>query len=123
VHQLPAPRPIAGVALTYLCVLVACVFFRAPSLSSAGSILAGMAGQHGFGLAPFDLRAAGSICWLAALYAIVWGAPTTRHIMQSEATSRLAWRPSGRWAVVMGCGATIGLLAAGGTGEFLYFRF
>jgi D-alanyl-lipoteichoic acid acyltransferase DltB (MBOAT superfamily) len=123
VHQLPAPRPIAGVALTYLCVLVACVFFRAPSLSSAGSILAGMAGQHGFDLAPIDLRAVGSIGWLASLYAIVWGAPTTRHIMQGKATSRLAWRPSGRWAVAMGCGATIGLLAAGGTGEFLYFRF
>jgi hypothetical protein len=25
--------------------------------------------------------------------------------------------------VVMGCAATLGLLAAGGTGEFLYFRF
>ena len=32
-------------------------------------------------------------------------------------------QPSPQWAVVMGCAATLGLLAAGGTGEFLYFRF
>jgi alginate O-acetyltransferase complex protein AlgI len=36
---------------------------------------------------------------------------------------RLGWRPSPRWAIAMGCAATLGLLAAGGTGEFLYFRF
>jgi hypothetical protein len=28
-----------------------------------------------------------------------------------------------QWALVMGCAATLGLLAAGGTSEFLYFRF
>jgi hypothetical protein len=43
--------------------------------------------------------------------------------MQNEPASRLAWRPSPQWAVVMGCAATLGVLAAGGTSEFLYFRF
>jgi hypothetical protein len=33
----------------------------------------------------------------------------------------LSWSP-GR-AIAMGCAATIGMLSAGGTGEFLYFRF
>jgi len=86
-------------------------------------VLAGMAGLHGFKVASPGIHAAGSICWLAGLYAIVWAAPATRQVMQGEATARLAWRPSPQWAVVMGCAATVGLLAAGGTGEFLYFRF
>jgi hypothetical protein len=43
--------------------------------------------------------------------------------MLGEAGGRFVWRASPQWAVVMGCAATLGLLAAGGTGEFLYFRF
>jgi D-alanyl-lipoteichoic acid acyltransferase DltB (MBOAT superfamily) len=122
-HRMPAVPRLFGMGLTYLCVLFASVVFRATSLSGAGSVLAGMAGGHGVAFAPIDIHVAGDICWLAVLYAIVWGAPSTRQIMQGGAPGRLAWRPSPRWAVAMGCAATTGLLAAGGTGEFLYFRF
>jgi D-alanyl-lipoteichoic acid acyltransferase DltB (MBOAT superfamily) len=122
-HRMPALPHLFGIGLTYLCVLLASVFFRATSLSSAGSVLAAMAGWHGMAFAAADIHVAGDICWLAALYAIVWAAPSTRQIMQGEASGRLAWKPSPRWAVAMGCAATTGVLAAGGTGEFLYFRF
>jgi len=122
-HRLPALPRTASVALTYLCVLLASVFFRATTLSGAGSVLAGMAGLHGFEVTSPGIHTAGRICWLAGLYAIVWAAPTTRQVMQGEATAWLSWRPTPHWAVVMGCAATVGLLAAGGTGEFLYFRF
>jgi len=121
-HRMPAVPRLPGIGLTYVCVLVASVFFRAASLSDAGSVLAGMAGGHGVTFAP-DIRMAGDICRLALLYAIVWAAPSTRRIMQGDPPGRLTWRPSPRWAVAMGCAATAGLLAAGGTGEFLYFRF
>lgn len=40
---------VVQVGLTYLCVLVASVFFRAPSVGSAMSLLAGMVGLHGSG--------------------------------------------------------------------------
>jgi D-alanyl-lipoteichoic acid acyltransferase DltB (MBOAT superfamily) len=116
----PAPPRIAGVALTYVCVLVAGVVFRAETLSDAGSMLAGMAGWHGFGVPAPDLRGLADACWLAGLYAIVWLAPSTRQVLEGE---RSVWKPSPRWAVAMGCAATIGVLAAGGTGEFLYVRF
>lgn len=122
-HRMPAVPRRFGVGFTYLCVLLASVFFRADSLSGAGSVLAGMAGWHGVAFAPADVHVLGDVCWLAMLYAIVWVAPSTRQIMQGGAPGRLAWRPSPRWAVAMGCAATTGLLAAGGTGEFLYFRF
>jgi hypothetical protein len=115
------PLPwIAGVALTYLCVLVASVVFRAETLSGAGSVLAGMAGWHGVGVPTAGVRGVVEMCWLAGLYAIVWLAPSTRWILEG---AHPIWRPSPRWAVAMGCATTVGLLAAGGTGEFLYVRF
>jgi hypothetical protein len=86
-------------------------------------MLAGMAGLHGCGDLQPDIHVPAQILWLVILYAIVWLAPTTRQWMQNEPASRLAWRPSPRWAVAMGCAATLGVLAAGGTSEFLYFRF
>nr|WP_294577836.1 MBOAT family O-acyltransferase [uncultured Rhodopila sp.] len=122
-NRMPAVPRLFGIALTYMCVLMASVFFRAESLSGAGSVLSGMAGFHGVAFAPPDMHLAGDACRLAVLYAIVWAAPSTRQIMQGEAPGRLSWAPSPRWAVAMGCAATTGLLAAGGTGEFLYFRF
>jgi D-alanyl-lipoteichoic acid acyltransferase DltB (MBOAT superfamily) len=118
------PLPIAAsVALTYLCVLAASVLFRATTVAQAGSIWAGMAGLHGIGAFEPDIHGGADVLWLLALYAIVWLAPSTRQWMQGQPGIRFRWRQSPRWAVVMGCGATLGLLAAGGTGEFLYFRF
>jgi len=36
---------------------------------------------------------------------------------------RLTWRPDTRWAVVCGITVALGVLALGGTTEFLYFQF
>ena len=122
-HRGPVLPLWASVALTYLCVLVGSVVFRAESLERAGSMLVGMAGLHGMGLVQADLHVASDALWLLALYAIVWFVPSTRQWMCGGPTIRFAWRPSSQWAVVMGCAAMLGLLAAGGSGEFLYFRF
>ncbi|HEX4369413.1 MAG TPA: MBOAT family O-acyltransferase [Rhodopila sp.] len=119
----PTLPPVASVALTYLCVLFASVLFRATTVGKAASMLAGMIGLHGAGDFQPDIHVPAQILWLVCLYAIVWLAPTTRQWMLNEPTSRFAWRPSPQWAVAMGCAATLGVLAAGGTSEFLYFRF
>ncbi len=110
---LPVP---VNAALTYACVLLASVFFRAASVADGLGILGGMAGLHGAG--PSSLHDAVGLTWLAGLYAIVWFAPTTRQVMLGG-----AWRLSPAWGMAMGGAATLGLLAAGGTGEFLYVRF
>lgn len=123
INRGPVLPPVASVALTYVCILIGSVLFRASTVQGAGSMLAGMAGRHGLGVIQPDIKAIADVMWLVALYAIVWFAPTTRQWIQGQTTPRFAWRPSPRWAVVMGCAATLGLLAAGGTGEFLYFRF
>jgi alginate O-acetyltransferase complex protein AlgI len=119
----PALPVVASVAVTYLCVLVGSVMFRATTVGGARSMLGGMAGMHGTGFVEPDIRLATDILWLMGLYAIVWFAPSTREWMLGGSSVRLAWRQLPQWAVVMGCAATLGLLAAGGTDEFLYFKF
>jgi D-alanyl-lipoteichoic acid acyltransferase DltB (MBOAT superfamily) len=121
VNRGPVLPTVASAALTYLCVLAGSVLFRATTVERAGSMLAGMAGLHG-ALQP-DTHVASVVPWLLALYGIVWFAPSTRQWICGEPLVRLAWRQTPSWAIVMGCAATLGLLAAGGTGEFLYFRF
>ncbi len=139
----PGPRSDARaarasrVALTYLCVLIGAVLFRAPDMAAAGDLLAGMVGLHGAAVTAPDAKTAFwvaiAVLWLAALYALVWGAPNTQQIMRAHAPAlgrivagplpRLVWQPTLRWALAFGCAAALGLLSIGGTGEFLYFQF
>jgi alginate O-acetyltransferase complex protein AlgI len=135
----PGPRSaawhaVAGrVALTYGCVLVGSIVFRATSLADVGAMLSGMLGLHGRGMAAPDFHTVVDVLWLVGLYAIVWGAPNTQQIMRAYAPalgraatgswSRLVWQPTLPWALAFGAAATLGLLSIGGTGEFLYYRF
>jgi alginate O-acetyltransferase complex protein AlgI len=112
-----------NVLLTYLCVLVASIFFRAPSVGGALSLIGGMVGLHGWGLAlivPHALLAghssgsgallqsnglirAGSwneaasatleIAWLAALFLIVWMMPNTEQVFADYAPALQPLRP------------------------------
>jgi alginate O-acetyltransferase complex protein AlgI len=135
----PGPRSgarwavVGRVALTYACVLVGSVVFRATSLTGAGAMLGGMLGLRGLALGAPDARAMVDALWLVALYAVVWGAPNTQQIMRAHAPALgravagpwpwLVWQPTLPWAVAFGAAATLGLLSIGGTGEFLYYRF
>lgn len=154
-------RHAGKVALTYLAVLVAAVFFRAPSCGAALDLLAGMAGLHGNGpgmdlpLLPDGaarslLTALGIVAapggasvpsgatvlragWIVMLYAVIWLGPNTQQIMRhySPALERvqpwfLDWpavRLNPAWAVTLGIGLMLGILATSGTAEFLYFQF
>jgi D-alanyl-lipoteichoic acid acyltransferase DltB (MBOAT superfamily) len=136
-------RHVAGVVLTYLAVLIASVFFRAGSVGDALAMLAGMAGLHPHPAAGEARAMAGAWAgwvhqaapwiWLGALYAIVWFAPNTQEIFAAARPAldrvapahpaRLRWRPSGGWAVAMGLAGVLAVLAMGGGGEFLYFKF
>ncbi len=116
---------------TYLSVLVASVFFRAPSVPAAINVLAGMFGLNGFRDAPaFGLLHG---VFLVTLYGIVWLLPNTQQIMrrydpvleevEAPYPIPLAWGPNLRSALAVGVAAGVGILALGGTTEFLYFQF
>ena len=119
----PVLPPLLSISLTYACVLIASVIFGSNTLAGAAAMLSGMAGLHG--MEPFrpDIHTAAEVAWLLALYGIVWFAPPTRPFMLADPSARFGWRPTAPFALAMGCAATIGLLGAGGTAEFLYFRF
>jgi alginate O-acetyltransferase complex protein AlgI len=90
--------------LTFLLVVVAWVFFRAPDLATAGRVLAGMAGQHGAQLPEAILQGAGPLgaiatglgirtggsgahfvetwSWVVPLLLIAWFAPNAQQLLR-----------------------------------------
>lgn len=107
----------ASVLLTFLCVVVAMVFFRAADLTTALNMLAGMAGLHGivvpvtiaelpviaplvalFGLSAGSSRQINLETWamIAALLVIVWSMPNTQQWLRHFRTA-LGWRPRPHW--------------------------
>jgi D-alanyl-lipoteichoic acid acyltransferase DltB (MBOAT superfamily) len=125
-------RRVCNVALTYVAVLVALVFFRAPSLGGALTILGGMAGLHGDAIArPVS---APTLLWTLLLYGVIWGLPNVQQLMASwePAIGRpraplslpaLGWRPDWRWAVALGAMLALGVVGMDGSSDFLYFQF
>jgi D-alanyl-lipoteichoic acid acyltransferase DltB (MBOAT superfamily) len=130
---------LAAWALTFLCVVVAWVFFRAPDLATACDVLAGMAGLHSPALASAPGIGRREAVMLGLLLGVVLLMPTIREIMRGEAlvleappgparvdvfpALRLRWRPGVAWAA-----ACFGLFAASllemtQVSQFLYFRF
>ncbi|MGY4801568.1 MBOAT family O-acyltransferase [Teichococcus aerofrigidensis] len=115
-----------AVLLTFLCVNVAMVFFRAPSLTGALTMLAGMAGLNGVVVPPvmaglpvvsglvgflgltvdavpfFNLTDAALI---GLLLAFVWTLPNTQQWMRHYRTA-LGWRPRQSWLEPFLPGAT-----------------
>lgn len=131
----PAGR-LAGMTLTFFCVVVGWVLFRADSLDSACRVLSGMAGLNGMtppermaSLMPLPLESV--TFWIAGLWALAWLAPNTQQIMaafkpvlEDVAPSQLLrWRPNIYWFGAVALGLGYALAQMGGVSEFLYFQF
>ena len=119
--------------LTFLMVVVAWVFFRAPTLTDAMTILSGMAGLSG---AHWPDGHGVVALQLALLLAIVWWAPNTQTIMAGyrpvlgdgadaarAAPAWLRWQPTPRFGVAVGVLTLFGVLGINRYSEFLYFQF
>lgn len=120
----------AGIGLTFVAVVVAWVFFRAPNLSAAGAILGGMAGWHGLDWNPLllaaltdpsahvaallqqpeALPALRQLDLLLGLLLIVWGLPNTQQWMRHHQPaldlpealpSSWSWQPNWVWLAVL----------------------
>ena len=132
---------IACVLGTFVCVLIAQVFFRAGSCSQALSVLAGMSGMHGLGLRtglPGESHAvvARQLMKIVAGFAIVWFFPNTQQLLSNfkpslernawsppAAATPLPWRPSAFWALTLSALLFVALVGMQEPTTFLYFQF
>jgi D-alanyl-lipoteichoic acid acyltransferase DltB (MBOAT superfamily) len=116
----------AGFVLTFLCVVVAWVFFRADSLSSALYVLSRMADPTLLVFGRAEILNVG----LIAIYAgIAWFAPNTQAVMGYDHENRTVGQGLGAWlhrpAFVYTTAAmlALGILGIQQHSEFIYFRF
>lgn len=142
---------VPAVALTFLCIMVAWVFFRAQDVPTALRILRGLIGLNGAqGLSPplaysdFELfinwfRFPLSQVWLITVILYVVGltivllCPNSQQIVERSRfaitapwVTRLGWlqwRPTVSWAVLCGAMSVTALLTFTKVSEFLYFQF
>ena len=126
----------AAVLLTFLCVVVAMVFFRAESVQAALAILAGMVGLSELST-KFDKS---DYLTLALLLAFVWLMPNVQQWMAHFRTALdakpqeswlLRWLPFASWSPTPAIGVALGVLGffalavafSVAPTEFLYFQF
>lgn len=129
-HRVPA------VALTFGCVVVAMVFFRADDLGAALAMLRGMAGFSESSLRP----AREHLMLIGLLLLFCWTAPNLHQWMARFRTTLdtpaqgggpLLWRPAFAWRPAPAIGAVVGVFAffalalafSAAPTEFLYFQF
>jgi len=144
---------VAGVAVTFVAVVVAWVLFRAASFGAAQSMLAGMFGLNGIALPEtlgrllgarseamraFGITFAGTLheiqwsvspafCFplLCAGLFIVWALPNTQQWigMVRDRVSGMTWRPSALQGIMVGSLFGLSVVCLSKFSEFLYFRF
>ncbi len=150
--SLGRPGHALSVLLTFACVCVAWVFFRAHDLEAALTVVSAMAGSHGWALpaewrepltqawpslaALFDFRGTAAFgglrqcAWVGALLALAWFAPNSQQLMarwRAWPATRHAAASGQAWVSVGAVSAVILLLAilnnSLGVSEFIYFNF
>ena len=123
------PGRVVSVAITFLAVVVAWVFFRAESFEAALHLLRAMSGLDGAdGWADQEPKVLVTLLCGALL---VWGFPNAQQILVDHppalgdirSRSRLRWRPGVVWGVVMSLAFFYTLTEMGRVSEFLYFQF
>ena len=132
-----AQRPLSWL-LTFLAVVIAWVFFRAPDLPSALAIFAGMAGVNGAvlpdqllaivpalahvaqGVGKVPLLADGSVMGAVEMFAMLGAGMAIVLLAPNVAQLRPRWR----YALMLPCAAlALQRVIYGAPSEFLYFRF
>ena len=128
-----ASRLLACRVLTFIAVMVAWCFFRAPDVSSALAVLAGMAGLNGISMVE-GVDGLGYFM-LAASAVIAFWLPNTNELFLSQGSStengappalalfRANWSPSLRWGFTIGLIFALCLLSIEKTQDFIYAQF
>ena len=131
--QKPSAASVAASrVLTFVAVMVAWVFFRAPDMASAFAILAGMVGGNGISvITALDLQAY-SILAVSAVIAF-WMSNTNEFFLSDdnqETTSvssfsifRVDWSPNLRWGLAVGLIFALCVLSIDEAKDFIYAQF
>ena len=124
-HVTPVERA-ACVFVTYVCVLVAQVFFRAADTTAAFHYLAGMTGRHGLSLHVWRTQFIAAVFCLSAC----WFLPNTQQILGQSADAIdlrrfqwFIWKPSLAWSLGLGFLLFFSMLKMAQSSKFLYFQF
>lgn len=123
-----------ALTLTFLCVVVAWVFFRASSLDAALIILRAMAGGNGFAAQVSHYGGLAEVRSLLLCAVLVWFLPNALELLQKYRPALetyasanpgrwLVWRPDTRWALTIGVVGAVAVMNMSGLSEFLYFQF
>jgi alginate O-acetyltransferase complex protein AlgI len=116
----------AGFMLTFVAVVVAWVFFRADSLSSAWYVVSRMAEPSNIVFGRVEMLHG---LFIAACAAIAWFAPNTQAIMGYDHSSRTVGEGLGAWLnrplfiYASAAALAFGILGIQQHSEFIYFRF
>ena len=117
---------VAALILTFLCVVIAWVFFRADSLASALSVLSKMADPGNIAFGRIEIAYA---VFIAIYAAIAWLAPNTQEMMGYDHKSRRVGKnlEGGRlrplYLYAAAAVLAFGILGIQQHSEFIYFRF
>jgi alginate O-acetyltransferase complex protein AlgI len=117
---------VAGTALTFLAVVIAWVFFRAPDMATALSVLSKMADPSNIALGRVEIVYA---LFVASYAALVWFAPNTQEIMGYDHRNRTvgeglrAQRMKPQLLYAAAAVLAFGILGIQQHSEFIYFRF
>jgi alginate O-acetyltransferase complex protein AlgI len=117
--------------VTFLCVTVAWVFFRAESVGEATGMLRAMAGLNGWTATPLNLADIFEYrheILITVLLAVVLIAPNTQEWIMGEGRERLApvvprWRFTPVWAGIAAACFLFTLTRLSAVSEFIYFNF
>lgn len=141
-----------GHIVTFGCVIVAMVFFRAPSVNNALTVLSAMLGSNGISFSDGALfsnqlfsNSKIGVLWLMGLMAIAFIFPSTQEWLSKynpalgykpTATEtvgfqrwttafqhHLRWHPNQFWGMVTAAVAVTSFLGLSGVSEFIYFQF
>ena len=117
---------IAGVALTFLAVVIAWVFFRAPDMTTALAVLSKMADPTNVAFGRVEMAYA---LFVAIYAALAWFAPNTQEIMGYDHENRTvgenlrAQRMRPLFLYATAAVLAFGILGIQQHSEFIYFRF
>ena len=128
-----------GWALTFLAVIIAWVFFRAPTFDAAGRMLGSMFMLNNFSLES-QVSRLGALMWMLTLIPMVILMPNSQQIMRLthpvldirhremmrnvlKPLKRLRWFPNTRWALLVATMLVLALLNLAKPSEFIYFQF